>query len=64
VKPVLCRDFVTQDKKCVVDERGGRTAMCAPIGRALADVYELEHDDERKYRDDRDDEQGYMPFPE
>ena len=37
-------DFVSQDENRVVDERGGRTPMGAPIGRALADEYELEHD--------------------
>ena len=57
-------DFVTQDENRVVDERGGRTALGVPIGRALADEYELEHDDEREYGGDRDNGQGYIPFPE
>jgi hypothetical protein len=38
--------------------------MGAPIGRALADEYEWEHDDEREYGGDRDNGQGYIPFPE
>jgi hypothetical protein len=57
-------DFVSQDENRVVDERGGRTPMGAPIGRALADEYEWEHDDEREYGGDRDNGQGYIPFPE
>ena len=75
VKPIVRRgsqkqaldpavDFVSQDENRVVDERGGRTPMGAPIGRALADEYEWEHDDEREYGGDRDNGLGYIPFPE
>jgi hypothetical protein len=57
VSPIICQgsqnwalnprvDFVPQDESRVVDERGGRTAMGIPIGRALADEYEWEYDNE------------------
>lgn len=57
-------DFLSQDENRVVDERGGRTALGAPIGRALAEQYELAHDDEREFGGDQDNGQGYILFPE
>ena len=51
-----------------VDERGGRSTFGVPFGRALAEEYELEHDDERVFPrgfNPRNtiDEEGFVPFP-
>jgi hypothetical protein len=56
--------FVEMQTNRIVDERGGRSAMGVPMGRALAEKYETEHDDEREYGGDGDTGHGYVPFPE
>jgi len=56
------RDVSTLNIFRLPDERGGRSVFGVPIGAALEEVYELEHDDERVY--DGSGEGGHINFPE
>jgi hypothetical protein len=53
-------EFVFNDQARVIDERGGRSFMGIPVGRALADAYEFEHEDERVFKN----EDSFIIYPE
>ena len=56
-------DFIPPDQNRVIDERGRRSAFGVMVGVAMSDVYEMAHDDERRF-DEKGDSEGYIRFPE
>jgi hypothetical protein len=51
------------DETLVIDERGQRSAFGDPLGRALADAYEMENEHERRF-DQFHEDTGYFIYPE
>ena len=55
------RNFVQANESRIADGRDGRTDLGILTGRALAEAYEVEHDDERVF--EQNDKVGWVPFP-